>query len=246
MTVQKMKTDIFRSGLAMVTIAMIFSGCLKSPESQAPPTAKTYISIMHLAPTAPALDVFFNDERVSTNSFDPGAVTPRYNSIDKGSFSVKFKKGGVDSLVAQVPLALYDSSKFYTLFIYNQQANGVANAVRIKDDFSDLISNSTKPYYRFFHGSPNTGAVDFYIDNVKLENGRAAADNAANELLNKFLATTSGSHSVQVKLTGTDTVVASLNLVDLLAGNAYTFYLKGLDGGTGLNELSIGVLQAAN
>jgi hypothetical protein len=246
MTVRKMKTNILQSGIAMALAVAILSGCLKSTGDNPRPPAKTYISIMHLAPTAPALDVFFNDERVSNTSFSPGAVTPIYNPVDRGAFSIKFKKGGVDSVVAQVPLAQYDSAKFYTLFIYNQQANGPANAVRIKDDFSDVISNATKPYYRFFHASPNTGIVDFYIDNVKLESGRAAADNASSELLNKFIGTTSGSHSIQVKLAGTDTVIAALNLVDFLNGNAYTIYLKGLTGGTGLNELSVGVLRAAN
>jgi Domain of unknown function (DUF4397) len=239
-----MKTNIIRLSLAMAAAVIVLNGCLKSPENTTPPVPKTYVSIMHLAPTAPALDVYFDTEKVSNTSFAPGNVTSVYNAVDKGAFSIKFKKAGVDSVVAQLPVALYDSLNYYTIFIYNLQANGPANAVRIKDDFTDVLANLTKPYYRFFHGSPNTGAVDFYIDNVKIENGRTNADNTQQEILNKFLGTTSGSHSIQVKRAGTDTLIASNNFFDLQAGNAYTFYLKGLGGGTGFNELSLGVLRA--
>lgn len=241
-----MKTNILRSGLAIVIIIIVLSGCLKSPDNTPPPAnLNTYISIMHLAPTAPSLDVYFDDDKVSNNPFAPGNVTPVYNGVDKGSFSIKFKKVTIDSLVAQVPVAEYDSMKYYTIFIYNLQANGPANAVRIQDDFSNVLANLTKPYYRFFHGSPNTGPVDLYIDNVKVEHGRTNADNTQQEILNKFVGTTTGSHVIQVKRVGTDTVIASLNFVDLQAGNAYTFYLKGLEGGTtGTNELLLGMLRA--
>jgi hypothetical protein len=241
-----MKTNILRWSLAMAAAVFVLSGCLKSVDPPAPTPPKTYISIMHLAPTAPSLDVFFNDTKVSNTPFAPGNVTPIYNEVDKGAFSIKFKKAALDSLVAQVPLAQYDSLNYYTIFIYNQQANGPANAIRIKDDFSAVLSNATKPYYRFFHASPNTGAADLYIDNVKVESGRMLADNTGYELLNKFLETTSGSHAIQVKLAGTETVIASLNNADLLAGNAYTFYLKGLEGGTGNSQLSLELLRAAD
>ena len=240
-----MKTNIIRLSLAIAAVLSVFSGCLKSPEDTNPPNSKTYISIMHLAPTAPSLDVFFDDTRVSNSSFAPGDVTPVYNPVDKGAFSIKFKKPVTDSLVAEVPLAQYDSMAFYTIFIYNQQANGPAKATRIKDDFSVIIPGSNKSYYRFFHASPNTGAVDLYIDNVKVESGRMPADNTISMILNKFVETTGGSHNIEVRLAGTATVIATLNNTNLLAGIPYTFYLKGLDGGTGYNQLSLGILQAS-
>ncbi|MGZ8518532.1 MAG: DUF4397 domain-containing protein [Chitinophagaceae bacterium] len=238
-----MKINVLRECIAMIAMVSMLSGCLKSPDIT-PPDPKAYLSIMHLVPTAPSIDVFFNDQKVSNNPFAPGNVTVAYNAIDKGTFSIKFKKVASDSLVAEVPMAKYDSLSFYTLFIYNQQANGPAKAVRVKDDFSNILAD--KPYYRFFHASPNTGAVDLYIDNVKMESGRLLADNTTNDALNKFLAATTGNHTVQVRLAGTQTVVASLNNVGLQAMNAYTFYLRGLDGGTGTSELSLGLLRAVN
>ena len=241
-----MKPNILRMSMAMIAMAVIMSGCLKSPSDTIQSTPKTYISVMHLALTAPSLDIFFDDLKVSTIAFAPGNITPIYNVADRGTFSIKFKKAALDSIVAEVPSALYDSLKFYTIFIYNPQANGAVKAVRIKDDFSAVQPNSGKPYYRFFHASPNSGAVDLYMDNVKIESGRMLADNSGFELLNKFSETTSGLHTFLAKLAGTNTVIATLDNTELRAGNSYTIYLKGSDGGTGSNQLALGILQAAN
>jgi len=239
-----MKTILTKFGIAM-TAASLFSGCIKSVDPPAPQPAKTYISIMHLAPTGPSLDIFFNETKVSNNPFTPGYVTTAYNAVDKGAFSIKFKKAALDSLVAEVPTAQYDSLNYYTMFIYNLQADGPVQALRIEDDYSEVMANPTKLYYRFFHASPNVGAVDMYIDNVKTESGRMPADNSTHIVLSKFKETTHGVHNIQVKLAGTDTVIAFLNNAELSTGNAYTIYLQGLDGGTGTNLLSIGILRAA-
>lgn len=239
---QKMKPNILGWSCTMIAAVLVLTGCLKSPDNITQPPATAYVSIMHLAPTAPSLDVFFNDTKVSNAAFAPGTVTTGYNAVEKGAFAVIFKKAGSDSIVASISPAQYDSLNYYTLLIYNQQAGGAASATRIRDDFSTLTND--KSYYRFFHASPNTGAVDLYIDNIKIQNNRMLADNTGYDALNKFSATTSGSHDIQVKLAGTETVIATLTYTDLQPGNAYTFYLKGLEGGTGANQLSIGLLRA--
>ena len=226
------------------SVLFVLSSCLKSVDPPAATPAKAYVSIMHLAPTAPSLDVFFNEKKVSNTPFAPGNVTVAYNAIDKGAFSIIFKKASSDSVVASVSLAQYDSLNFYTLFIHNTQVDGPVAAVRIKDNFSNLTS--TKPFYRFFHASPNTDAVDLYMDNVKIESSRILADNSFSSSLNDFVGITSGNHTFQVKLAGTDTVIATLDNTDLQSGNAYTLYLRGLTGGTASSQLSLGLLRAIN
>ncbi len=238
-----MKINILRACLAIAAVTVVLSGCLKSGDTPNPPPP-TYLSIMHQAPTGPALDIFFDDKKASSTPFAPGYVTVAYNPVDKGSFSIKFKKANVDSLVADVGPAQYDSLNYYTIFLYNLVTDGPVRALRIKDDFTEVFTNLTKPYYRFFHASPNTGPVDLYIDTVKVQSGRGHADNAFNVTLNKFLATEIDVHNIQVRLAGTSTIIASLNNVLLQAGHAYTFYLKGLDGGTGDAERTLEVLPA--
>ncbi len=241
---KKGKTGILVSGITAIVLLFTLSSCLKSVDPPQQEPAKAYISIMHLAPTAPSLDVFFDTKKVSSSAFAPGNVTVAYNAVDKGAYSIIFKKAGADSVVTAVTPSQYDSLNFYTLFIHNVQTNGPVAAVRIRDDFSNLTNN--KPYYRFFHASPDTDAVDLYIDNAKVESNRIHADNVFSSTYNSFLATTSGYHNVQVKLTATGTVIASADNVDLVPGNAYTFYLRGLSNGVGSSQLSLGILRASN
>src|SRR5688572_2505473 len=192
--------------MTVASALTLLSGCIKSVDPPAPTPAKTYISIMHLAPTAPSVDVFFNDTKVSNNAFAPGSSTIAYNAVDKGAFSIRFKKESSDSVVAAVPLAQYDSLHFYTIFIHNLQADGPAEAVRIEDDFSNLVSG--KLFYRFFHASPNTGPVDLYLDNVKIESGRTPSGNTNSASFKEIAGTTSsGYYNLQVKLAGTDSTI---------------------------------------
>ena len=56
---QKMKPNILGWSCTIIAAAIVLNGCLKSPDNITPQPASTYVSIMHLAPTAPSLDVFF-------------------------------------------------------------------------------------------------------------------------------------------------------------------------------------------
>ena len=240
---KKRKTGISLLSMA-IAVGFVMSSCIKSSTPPPATPAKSYVSILHLAPTAPTLDVFFNDTKVSTNPFTPGSVSAAYNEVEKGDFAIRFKKASSDSVVATVPFAEYDSLRFYTIFIYNLQANGPAEAMRIEDNFAGL--NANKTFYRFFHASPNVNSVDLYIDNAKIQSGRSQADNAGQGPLNEFVEASPGFHTFQVKLAGTDSTIASSTSVDLAAGNAYTIYLKGLGGGSGSSGLSLELLRAVN
>ncbi len=238
-----MKTNILRWTLAIVAIAGGLSSCLKG-EDGPPPEPQTYLSIMHLAPTAPSVDVYFDNAKVSNTPFDPGIVTAQYNPVDKGTYSIRFKKAASDSLVADVGQEKYDSLAYYTILLYNLITDGPVRAIRIKDDYTEAVADLTKPYYRFFHTSPNTGPVDLYLDDTKIQSGRGHADNAANTSLNRFVGTLPDTHKIEVREAGTSTVLVSQDNVLLQAGRAYTFYLLGLSGGTGTKELKLGILPA--
>lgn len=241
---QKSKAILFLS--VAVCIAVSMSSCLKATDVEKTP-AKAYLSIMHLATagTAPAVDIYFDATKVSSTSWTAGTVPTTYSAVDKGYYSVIFKKASSDSVVAGLSSMQFDSLGFYTVFLYNEPT-GEATAAVIEDDFSDLTND--KPYFRFIHASPSTGAVDLYIDDVKssYNTNRSLADNRFADYLGKFQAASSGYHTIKIKLSGQDSTIASLTDVTLLSNNAYTFYLKGASGGTGANALALGVLRAAN
>jgi hypothetical protein len=224
--------------LSLITL----NSCLKgSSNSTTAPPAVTYISLMDLATQSPAADVFFAGTKANSAAITPGTWTSAYSSLTPGIWDVAFKKTGVDSIMAIIPATSYDSAKYYTLVMFNDQPTSM-KAYRTIDDFTGLTYD--KPYIRFFHLSQNTGAVDFYLNGTKLSSNRQLADNFNNPNYNSFTASTNGIYTVQAKLAGTDSVVATANNQTLLSGDGYTIFLMGLSQGTGSNALSIGVLMA--
>jgi hypothetical protein len=230
---------LFLGALSFLTV--LLSGCLKESRNTTNPP-KTYLSLLHLAPRSPAVEVYFNNEQASS-AIIPGTVASAYSAVEPGIFSINFKKPGSDSVVASLGASLYDSLKHYTLLLYNIDSTHV-RAVRIQDDFS-VLANQEKAHYRFFQMSPDFGAVDLYFDNTLIESGREYADNTASDYYNTFLPAAPNTYTATVKKTGTDSVIAQ-GSVFLSAGRAYTLYLKGIRGATGTTGLGISYLEAAD
>ncbi|WP_209140811.1 MULTISPECIES: DUF4397 domain-containing protein [Niastella] len=226
--------------LAFVAVAM--SGCLKEAKTSAP-TPKTYISLMHLAPWGPPVEVYFDNTKASS-AINAGTVASSYSALDPGIFAISFKKGGGDSLVASIPAALYDSSKYFTLLLYNYDSTHVA-ATRITDDYSQLTSD--RSFFRFFHMAPEIGDVDVYFDNTMVSSTRSFADNVSVDYYNQFTGVTPSNYTVSVKKSGTDSVIAqSTSTFPLTQFNAFTIYLRGKKSGTGINAIGIDYLQSVD
>ena len=220
-------------------VSILATGCLKTVEnSKQDPLSLVYL--MHVAPKAPAVETYFDGTKVS-DGIAPGAISVSYSAVASGIFGVSFKKAGADSLVAEVPTLSYDSAKAYTLILYND-ADGKGKAVRVSDDFSNITYD--KAYYRFFQMVPNLDKVDLYIDGTAYDQMRLPADNVNNNFFNQFSPIGYGYHTIQIKLTGTETLIAQAIDVRMDQGNAYTIVLKGLAGQSGAYAPSIAVAKA--
>jgi hypothetical protein len=239
-TVQVRKNAFLILGvLAFVSVAL--NGCIKnSASSTAAP--KTYISLLHLAPWAPAVEVYFNDKQASS-AISAGTVASSYSALDPGVYTIGFKKAGGDSVVASLSTSLYDTSVYSTLLLYNLDSTHVG-AAKITDDYSLL--NTTNSFFRFFHLAPEMGDVDLYLDGTLVSSGRSYADNVSIGYYNQFSAVTPGTFNLIVKKSGVDSVIATLNSVPLSAGNAFTIYLRGKKSGTGINAIGVDYLQSVD
>jgi hypothetical protein len=225
--------------LAFVAVGL--SGCLKQTSSStiAP---KTYISLMHLAPWSPAVEVYFNDKQASS-AINAGTVSSSYSALDPGVYAIGFKKAGGDSIVATLSSSLYDSSRYATLLLYNIDSTHVG-AAKINDDYSVLTND--RSFFRFFHLAPEIADVDVFFDNNLMSSGRSYADNVSISYYNQFTSVSPATVTVTVKKSGTDSVITSLNNVNLSQFNAYTIYLRGKKGGTGVNAIGIDYLQSVD
>ena len=204
-----------------------WSSCLKNNAGQTTPAAtQTYISVMNFAYSAPPAELYLNTTKV-TNSISPGLYFPSYSNAAAGSYEMIFKKAGADSLLASIPSALYDTSQYNTLILYSD-TNGIAKAFRVIDDYS-LLTNGTS-FFRFFSMSTEVPRADLYIGSSKVASFRTMADNATNNTYNQFSSFTSGTYTVQAKLTGSDSVLATITSLNLIQGSAYTIFLHGKSG----------------
>jgi len=237
-TVQVRKNAFLMLG-AVALVSLALSGCLKEAKSSVT-APKTYVSLLHLAPWAPPVEVFF-DNTPASSAINPGTVSNAYSGVEPGIFAINFKKSGKDSLVASIGANLYDSLKYYTLLLYNVDSTHVG-AVRILDDYSNLTTDKT--LFRFFHVAPEIGDVDLYFDNTRVASSRTYADNTFDNSYNQFTDIGPNAYTVSVKLAGTDSVIASTPSVVLTQFNAYTIFLRGRKGGTGLNAIGVDYLQA--
>ena len=113
-TVQVRKNAfLFLGALSFLTV--LLSGCLKEASNSTNPP-KTFISLLHLAPRAPSVEVYFDNTKASS-AIAPGTVSPTYSAIDPSIFAITFKKAGSDSLVTSLSTASYDSLRHYTLVL---------------------------------------------------------------------------------------------------------------------------------
>jgi Domain of unknown function (DUF4397) len=241
---RKSHQPFFWSLICLLILAAGGAGCAKNgvPVSNGP--VATFVSVMNLAPYAPTVDVYLNDTLVSpSGGIPPGKYSTQYAQLRPGVYDVKFKKTGTDSLLDEIPASSFDTTNFYTLVLYNTQpGGGTVNAIRIHDDFSMVSPASAN--YRFLNLSPDAPRVDLYLDSTVIQSGRTPADNTTNVSLSVFQPIAPSTYNLGIKLSGTDSVLASLNAVPLTAGNVYTIFLSGKDQTS--NSLSLNVLTEIN
>jgi hypothetical protein len=230
------------AALALGTAGL--SGCAKTGSSFT--TSKlTYLSVLHMAPYAPATDIYLNGAlSTSTGGIAPNSGSNQYSHLQPQNYDVQFKKTGSDSLMAEIPSSPYDTLNFYTLILYNSTPGGGAvKAVKINDDFSSI--SAVNANYRFFNMSPDAPSVDFYLNGALAQTSRTPADNVYVTAYNTFQPVAGGpSSSLMIKAAGTDSVLATLNNVDIEPGSVYTFFLSGTRNSSG-NNMKILTLTAA-
>ena len=205
------------------------TGCIKSGSNfNSSTSGVTFLSIMNLSSSS--TDIYFNGTKASQSAALAGFYDSKYEQIKPGAYDIQFKLGGADSVLADIPTSLYDSLDFNTLILYNTTAGGPVNAVRIEDDFSTLSVSSAN--YRFFNMCPDAPSVDVYFSGTATQSNRTIADNVNNPGYNSFQTITPGIYNVAVKKAGTDSVIVSLDGVNLAASTATTIFLKGRAGNT--------------
>jgi len=227
------------TSLCLAILALAGAGCSKAG-STSTVSSVTYLSVINGAPFSSAANVYLNDTLITATAINPGAYSPKYGTIRPGSYGVKFKKAGTDSLFDQLIPSPYDTLNFYTILLYNDPGGKAAHLMKIFDDFSG-VSNNNNAYYRFFHLAPDWGPVNVTIGGSVVQTTRTPADNAVNGAFNAFQPVPAGSTTIKVTDANTDSVLVTSGTINLGSGNPYTIWITGTKA---LKNLTLTVLPA--
>lgn len=228
-----MKRSFFYFVVAFVSVVTISSCGLSGGGNTNPPVAQ--FAFVQASPDAPTIDAYANGG-IICRSF-PYTNDTGYFVVSPGTYTIQVTPAGsiTTLLSSNVTFAPATSYSIYTIDSVSK-----LKAAVVADNFNFPPSDSV--LVRFFHFSPNEPAVDFGVTGITAPwyGGRTFNDQSTTTSYQSFMSLPAGTYNLEARVPGTSTAVASAPGTILAGGKIYTIYLKGFDGGTGVQALSIG------
>jgi hypothetical protein len=203
--------------------------------TRAPAAATTMVRLLHAAPAAPAVDVYFGGQRVFGNAAYKDFSN--YEPVAPGRHQVTLYPGGTDLYSGgRVPKPIETTEVIvppgggsWTMVAIAR--GGGVGFTWVKDDLS--VPDSSKARVRFVHVSPGTPAVDVEVSGTDymatgVAYGRASAYGLVDASTTDVLVHPSGWAPV---------VATKLAKYQIQSGHVYSFYIIGTLAG-GLSILS--------
>lgn len=199
--------------------SLLLSSCLNDLESPEPPPA-AHVSIFHGSPSAPAMDIFANQNRVNQNPIEYSQVLP-YTAFYPGVREFRFSAINSATALLEKDLELKADS-IYSVFV-SDKSEGI-DAIFVKDIWDE--PSEDKAQLRLVHLSGDTESVYLEVSGsttplVTESTFKSVSDF---EELNK------GSYTLTVKSTETDETLIQSGTLELKGNRIYTLILRGLSG----------------
>ena len=223
-----MKNNIKKIAVALFVSAALITGCSDDDNPTGPenPTGTANVKVVHASPDAPGVDLLVDDAVAGTNLTYPNNTG--YLQVPEGNRNVKVNVTGTSTTVIEDTLPLKADIN-YSVFATDEVAN--LSPLVIEDDLTAPASGSA--HARFIHLSPNAPAVD-----ITLTDGTVVFGNIKFQEYTAFTPLPAASYDLQVRLSGTSTVVLELPGIALADGTIYTVFAKGFV--NGMDEQALG------
>ncbi|MGZ3943890.1 MAG: DUF4397 domain-containing protein [Mucilaginibacter sp.] len=205
----------------LLCLVLLLSSCLKdNTPAYNPPVA--LVSFFQASPDQTALDLYFNNNKVNLGPIAYGTGLD-YFRVFAGLRNINFYTYGVMNQVF-TDTATIKANNIYSLFLANKATQ--SDLVLLNDTINQPPANMAS--IRFVDLSPDAPHVDLVLNN------NTEVANKTYKGFSSFLPVTGNtSYNIQVKETGTGTVLATLNGVTLNTNLVYTIIFSGLvEGGT--------------
>jgi hypothetical protein len=175
--------------------------------------------VLHAVPDAPKVDVYEDDQLIA-KALAFGEYTD-YIPVPEGNYKIAVYAAGTKSNPVLTNMLMVRPDTIHTI-----AAVGTLNTISLLAIPDSMNGNEPgKSLVRFCHLSPNAPAVD-----ITLPDGKILFRNVSFKQLTNYLAVNSMTYTLQVRPTGTSTVVLTVPNVNLKPGMVYTIYAIGLVG----------------
>jgi Domain of unknown function (DUF4397) len=242
-----MKNNISKI-LSLFIVALLLGACggeTNDPYKDIAPAQGAHVKFYHVAPDAPAVDVYVNDQRLSGIYTVPPAVASSlayfnsfpiqdYAAIASGTAKTKIvvpvsatNPAETTALAADIPV---EDGKYYSVFAYG--AGAKPEALLWADNLT--APDKSKAYIRFVNlvaGTP-VGGYDLAVNGVVLYKNVDYKAGSPNFLAIDPITFGATAIAIQLRAAGTSTIVSSTTLQPY-SNRFYTFIGRGLVGGTG-------------
>lgn len=222
------------AGIALAAVFCLLQlSCVKDHNNYvAPPTA--LLMVAQASPDAPAEAIFLNNNRVNNIAFNYNDVVGYFNAYT-GSRTVILYNFISGTKIAADTIELKDKTA-YSLFLSNTAAH--PNFTLLTDSLAQPAAGMAT--IRFVNVSPDAGAADL------VANSTALVVNKAYRGASQFKPVTGGAtYKFEIRKNGTNTILATLDNINIKTGSVYTVWLHGLAAGSGNSKLSADIVKNA-
>ena len=216
-------TMILGLGLFMV------SGCSDDDNGVSSPEVSN-VKIVHASPDAPGVDILVDNAKAVSNLEFPDNTG--YVNLEAGDRNVKINAAGTEVTVINENFMLTPNMT-YSVFAVDSLSR--ITVLVLADDLTAPAAG--KAHIRFIHLSPNAPAVD-----IAVTGGPVVFSDYIFKEYSAFTPLDAATYNLEVRLSGTSTVVLPLPGIQLESGKIYTVIDKGFVGGSGSQALGAEII----
>ena len=217
------------------SVAVALSSCIKNNNNNTPAKPIAGLALVDACPDAPSLDFYLSGQQVNQSPITPGSYFNYFNAY-AGKVPAVFYQSGTTALVAKDSITLA-ANHGYTLFLANIEAH--PDFILTTDSLSAPASGAIS--VRLINASPDAGAVDLIIKGASA----SIVPNTGYKSVSAFMSTTVlVTDSLQIRQSGTSTILATVPASHFINGSVYTVWLYGLANTTvATQKLKAGIMQ---
>ncbi|MDB4923110.1 DUF4397 domain-containing protein [Mucilaginibacter sp.] len=220
---------------AVCILSVMLSSCLKNHSSDTPAPPVALLTVIQASPGQPPLNFLINGERVNVNALNFGSSIDYFRAYT-GKRTFAFTNNGAGSTVVS-DTATLKQNVAYSLCLVNKVST--PQLLLLTDSISQPTSGNAS--LRFVNLSPDAPAVDLAV-----KDGAVLVANKTFKGFSSFKPLVGKSYTLEIRKTGTATVLTTLPNVSLNNGFVYTVYFRGLAAATDATKLTADLIINAH